>query len=276
MNGRFLERMAESSRLRSKKARERLSPEALKSQVDALPPSPSLVFSRQGFDLIAEIKPRSPSEGRLARGEFPAGAIAREYVAGGAMALSVLTEPSHFDGSLKLLADVAAAVPDTPVMRKDFLVDPYQVLEARRNGAAGVLLIVGMVDDDDTEAMLATALELGMFALLEAFDEEELQRAQRIAERLEAPPGSALLGMNCRDLRTLTVDRNRFFRLAPRSRGGYRLYAESGVEDARQAAELASRGWDGWLMGTALMRAHDPRALAANMLAEARRNRSGS
>lgn len=275
MNAGFLERMAESSRLRSKKAKEQLSPEALRSQVDALPPSPGLAFSRQGFDLIAEIKPRSPSEGSLARGEFSAGDIAREYVAGGAMAISVLTEPGHFDGSLKLLADVAAAVPDTPVMRKDFLVEPYQVLEARLHGAAGVLLIVGMVGDEDTEAMLATALELGMFALLEAFEEEELQRAQAIAERLEAPSGRALLGMNCRDLRTLAVDPSRFARLKLPDRGDYRLYAESGVEDARQAAELAGRGWDGWLMGSALMRAHDPRALAASMLAEARWNRSG-
>ena len=275
MSAGFLERMAESSRVRCEKGRQRLSPEALRRQVKALPPPPRLTFSGEGFDLIAEIKPSSPSEGRLTGEKFSPGATAREYVAGGAMALSVLTEPSHFDGSLKLLADVAEAAPATPVMRKDFLVEPYQVLEARLHGAAGVLLIVGMIDDGNNEAMLQTALECGMFALLEAFEEEELERAQRIAECLEAPRDSALLGLNCRDLRTLCVDRSRFMRLQSRNRGGYRLYAESGVKDARQAAELAARGWDGCLMGTALMRARDPQALVGRMLAEGRLNRSG-
>ncbi len=274
MSGGFLERMAASSRLRANKAKERLSPEAVKRQVDDLPPPSRLAFSPEGFDLIAEIKPGSPSEGKLAGAEFSPGAMARDYVSAGAMALSVLTEPSHFDGSLELLADVSEAVPGTPIMRKDFLVESYQVLEARLYGASGVLLIVGMTQDRNTQAMLETALGLGMFALLEAFEEEELERAQGIAARLRAPRDSVLLGLNCRDLRTLAVDPGRFLQFDLRQRGSYRVFAESGIEKARQAGELATHGWDGWLMGTALMRADDPQALAAAMLAEGRGSRA--
>lgn len=271
MSGGFLERMAESSRRRSDKARQRLAEDELQRRIEQLPRPPGIGFSQQGFDLIAEIKPRSPSEGRLSGAEFSPDALARQYAAAGAAALSVLTEPSRFDGSLELLAQVAKAAGVTPVMRKDFLVDSYQVLEARLHGAAGVLLIVGMTDDANTEEMLRTALACGMFSLLEAFENSELQRAQQIAGRLRAPRDKVLLGLNCRNLHTLAVDRRRFARVDPRSAGEYRMIAESGIEDARQAGELASQGWGAVLAGTALMRAEDPRELAADMLAEGRR-----
>lgn len=270
MTAGFLARMAESSRQRFQAAAARMSAAELKRRVDDLPPPPGLAFSADGFDLIAEIKPRSPSEGRLAGKNFAAAGLARQYIAAGAMALSALTEPSRFDGSLELLAEIAGTVPGHPVMRKDFLVDPYQVLEARLHGAAGVLLIVGMTGDSRTAAMLEAALGCGMFALLEAFAEAELETAQRIAERVEAPRGGALLGLNCRDLRTLEVDRGRFLDIGANRRGGYRMFAESGIENARQAAQLAARGWSGALVGTALMRTPDPQALAASMLASGR------
>ncbi len=273
MSGGFLERMAESSRRRAGEAKERLTEDELRRRVDRLPPAANLVLSPDGFDLIAEIKPRSPSEGRLTGADFSPAALALQYAAAGAAALSVLTEPSRFGGSLELLADIAAAAGSTPVMRKDFLVDPYQVLEARLHGASGVLLIVGMTDDENTEAMLGTALACGMFSLLEAFENAELERAREMAGRLGAPRDKVLLGLNCRDLRTLEVDRGRFARMNPRSAGGYRMIAESGIENARQAGELAAAGWDGLLAGTALMRADDPRELAVGMLAEGRRRR---
>lgn len=273
MSGAFLERMAESSRRRSDKAKERMGEDELRRRIERLPPPLSMSFSPDGFDLIAEIKPRSPSEGRLAGADFSPAALARQYAEAGAAALSVLTETSRFDGSLELLAEIAEAAGDTPVMRKDFLVEPYQVLEARLHGASGVLLIVGMTDDANTEAMLATALACGMFSLLEAFDNAQLEDARQMAARLDAPRDSVLLGLNCRDLRTLEVDRGRFERIDPGSTSGYRMIAESGIEDARQAGELAALGWDGLLIGTALMRAADPRALAAGMLAEGRRRK---
>lgn len=274
MSGRFLERMAESSRRRSHEAKKHLPEKELRRRVKRLPPPAAIQFSAEGFDLIAEIKPRSPSGGALAGADFSPEDLARQYAAAGAAALSVLTEPSRFDGSLELLAAVAQALPDTPVMRKDFLVDPYQVLEARLHGAAGVLLIVGMTDDANTEAILTTALSCGMFALLEAFNEAEFKRARHIAGRAQAPSGTALLGLNCRDLGTLEVDRGRFARIDPGKAGGYRMIAESGVENARQAGELAERGWDGLLIGTALMQAANAGELAANILAEGRRRKA--
>lgn len=253
-----------------------MSASDLARRVNELPPPPCLSFSPDGFDLVAEIKPRSPSEGNLASVGFSSEKLARLYVSAGAMAISVLTEPGHFGGSLSLLARIAQAHPQIPVMRKDFLVDPYQVREAREQGAAGVLLIVGMTGDENTRAMLEAALDCGMFALLEAFDEAELERAQHIAESVMAPTERALLGLNCRDLRTLEVNPARFKRIDTANRGGFRMIAESGIADARQAAELAAHGWDGLLIGTALMRSPDPRALAGSMLAAARRSKGSA
>lgn len=273
MSGGFLERMAESSRRRSREARARISAGELARRIGQLPPPPRISFSPEGFDLIAEIKPRSPSEGELARGGYSPVRLARQYVSAGAAAISVLTEPGRFGGSLALLSEIAAALPQTPVMRKDFLVDSYQVREARLHGAAGVLLIVGITGGESTREMLQCALDCGMFALLEAFDEAELEQAQRIAESAGPRRDSVLLGLNCRDLRTLAVDRMRFMEVDPANRGGFRMLAESGIEKAGQAAELAARGWDGLLIGTALMRSPDPQALASGMLAQARRSK---
>lgn len=273
MSGGFLERMAESSRRRSDKAKAHVDEDELRRRVRRLSPPPAISYAPGGFDLIAEIKPRSPSEGRLAGPGFSPVELARQYASAGAAALSVLTEPSRFDGSLELLADVAKAAGSTPVMRKDFLVDPYQVLEARLHGAAGVLLIVGLTDDANTAAMLGTALACGMFSMLEAFEDAELRRAKKIAGRLDAARDKVLLGLNCRNLRTLAIDPDRFGKVDPRNSGGYRMIAESGVEDARQAGDLAAHGWDGLLIGTALMRAADPQGLAEDILAEGRRRK---
>ncbi len=273
MNAGFLECMAESSRERAATARQRQSEAQLRQLVEALPPPPPLAFSPEGFELIAEIKPRSPSEGSLANPSFDPARLAADYVGGGALALSVLTEPSRFGGSLDLLVRVARAAPNAPVMRKDFLVEPYQVLEARQHGAAGVLLIVGMTGDDRTEAMLGTALRCGMFALLEAFDGDQLQRAQRIAERAGGGR-QALLGLNCRDLRTLEVDKTRFRRFRPRSPGAQAMFAESGISQSGEVADLAAGGWDGVLVGAALMRSADPGGLVREMLSRGRRGRA--
>ena len=133
-----------------------------------------------GFDIIAEIKGRSPAEGALAGADVDRVSRAQAYVRGGAAAISVLTEPSRFDGALEHLEEVAAAVPGTPVMRKDFLVEPLQVLEARKAGASGVLLITAMLSDNMLRAMLDAAYDLGMFVLLEAFDENDLARGNAL------------------------------------------------------------------------------------------------
>ncbi|MDJ0906444.1 MAG: indole-3-glycerol-phosphate synthase [Woeseiaceae bacterium] len=220
------------------------------------------------FDVIAEIKDRSPAEGELTGQGVDRTSRARQYAAGGAAAISVLTEPSRFDGSLEHLAEVVAAVPGTPVMRKDFLVDPVQILEARSAGASGVLLIAAMLDDGQLRAMLDCAAEQGMFVLLESFDENDLARSSGLLDnphdRERADAGQLLFGVNTRNLRTLHVDPDRLASLAPALPAG-RCVAESGLHSETDAADVAGLGYRLALVGTALMRSDDPAGLVAAM-----------
>lgn len=223
-----------------------------------------------GFDVIAEIKDRSPAEGGLTGRGIDRASRARQYVDGGAAAISVLTEPSRFDGSLEHLQEVAAAVNGTPVMRKDFLVDPVQVLEARAAGASGVLLIAAMLDDRQLRAMLDCAAEHGLFVLLESFDEPDLARSSKLldnpADCERADAGKLLFGVNTRNLRTLHVDPQRLAKLAP-ALPAARCVAESGLHDAADAATVAGLGYRLALIGTALMRSENPAGLVAGMRA---------
>jgi len=220
------------------------------------------------FDVIAEIKERSPAEGDLSRRHGNRMEQARKYAAGGAAAISVLTEPSRFAGAMSHLGDVVATVPCTPVMRKDFLVDFVQVLEARAAGASGVLLIATMLDDRALRTMLDCAAEHGMFVLLESFDEEDLARCRDLlenaADRERAEKGQLLFGVNTRNLRTLEVDGERLRRLAPQLPAGRRV-AESGLRTAEDAAAAAALGYSVALVGSALMRSDDPAALIEAM-----------
>jgi indole-3-glycerol phosphate synthase len=220
------------------------------------------------FDIIAEIKERSPAEGDLSRGHGDRMEHARHYVRGGAAAISVLTEPTRFAGDLRHLEDVVAAVSCTPVMRKDFLVDPVQVLEARRAGASGVLLIATMLRDGLLRTMLDCAYEHGMFVLLESFDEDDLARCRKLldnsADGDRAAAGRLLFGVNTRNLRTLEVDGDRLRRLAPALPAGRRV-AESGLRTAEDAAAAAGWGYSMALVGSALMRSDDPAELVRAM-----------
>lgn len=220
------------------------------------------------FDIIAEIKDRSPAEGDLAQGDSNRSARAQEYARGGAAAISVLTEPGHFSGSLEHLAEVVAAVPDTPIMCKDFLVEPVQIQEARSRGASGVLLIATMLSDARLRSMLDCAADLKMFVLLESFDGDDLARASRLldnsADQRWAASGQLLFGVNTRDLRTLHVDPDRLRTLAP-SLPAARCVAESGLHHADDAGVVAELGYRLALVGTALMRSEDPGSLVAAM-----------
>ena len=222
------------------------------------------------FDIIAEIKGRSPTEGALAGADLDRTSRAQAYVRGGAAAISVLTEPSRFDGALEHLEAVAAAVPGTPVMRKDFLVEPVQVLEARKAGASGLLLIAAMLSDGKLRAMLDASFELGMFVLLEAFDENDLARSaallENAADRDRAAAGQLLVGVNTRNLRTLDVDSARLERLAPLLPDAP-CVAESGLKTADDAATAAGWGYSLALVGSALMRSNDPAGLVSDMRA---------
>lgn len=217
------------------------------------------------FDMIAEIKDRSPSAGPLTDRPGRHAERALEYVKGGAAAISVLTEPSHFGGSVAHLEDVVRAVTGTgiPVMCKDFLVDRKQVLEARAAGASGVLLIVAMLADRQLAELLACAREHSMFVLLESFDENDLARIRAL---LAAGDDGLLAGVNVRDLRTLAVDNGRLEALAAFLPGRAVCVAESGLAVAEDAAAAARLGYRMGLVGTALMRSANPAALLSDML----------
>ncbi len=255
----FLKAMAQSSAARAARA-----PSFTDADFDKL----VVPLSLGVFDVIAEIKQRSPAEGELgcqspyseSKGVSHLISRAQAYAVGGAAAISVLTEPSRFDGELAHLEEVAAAVPNTPVMRKDFLVEPTQVLEARASGASGVLLITTMLDDTKLREMIDCAWEYGMFVLLESFDEEDLQRS---AEFLDGA-GQLLIGVNTRNLRTLEVDGERLQRLAS-SLPNAVCVAESGLRVAEDAARVAGWGYSMALVGTALMRSDDPTTLISSM-----------
>ena len=266
----FLTSMADASRVRCEQARAvRDVTEVMGAAREAGAPAP-LILSSDGFDLIAEVKCSSPSAGQLANADLVPTAQGVCYAEAGAAAVSVLTEPSRFAGKLEHLEAVAAKIAPVPAMRKDFLIDPYQVFEARAAGASGVLLIAAMLDESTLVEMLRAALELHMFALVEAFDAADIDKCAPLMDSVgpvfEAERCRMLIGVNCRDLRTLDVDFPRFEKLAGRLPPGMPWVAESGVTTPEQAGQVAGMGFDLALVGTALMRSEDPQVAAAALL----------
>jgi indole-3-glycerol phosphate synthase len=251
----LLAEMAQSSRERAGRIHE----DAFRHLLEAAPRVRPL--DATGFVLIAEVKFRAPSAGQLATSSDPSGDAARRahtYAKSGADAVSVLTEPDRFDGDLAYLE---AAAEQACCMRKDFLVDPKQVWEARAHGASGVLLIVRMLDDDALHAMLRAAATAGMFVLLEAFDADDLARCH-VDWDGDQP---LMVGVNCRDLRTLEVDPDRFETLAPHLPRERVAIAESGMQTPEDIRRVVEFGYRGALVGSTLMRAPDPGALVRAM-----------
>ncbi len=224
------------------------------------PRDPMPAFRAPGVSVIAEVKRRSPSKGDLAGIPDPA-ALASAYAAGGAAAISVLTEQRRFGGSLEDLRAVRAAV-GTPLLRKDFIVDGYQLLEARAAGADLALLIVAALADDDLRRLHDQARELGLTVLVEVHDEPETERAVGL--------GAELVGINARNLRTLEVDEATFAKLAPLVPADRVLVAESGISGPADVATYAADGARAVLVGEALVRDGDPEA-AVRALVEAGR-----
>ena len=222
------------------------------------PRDPMPRFRQPGSSVIAEVKRRSPSKGDLADIRDPA-ALAQEYVAGGAAAISVLTEQRRFGGSLDDLRAVRAAV-DVPVLRKDFIVADYQLLEARAVGADLALLIVAALPDDGLHRLHDTARELGLTVLVEVHDEPETERAVAL--------GAELIGVNARNLKTLEVDPDAFGRLAPLVPADRVLVAESGISGPTDVKRYVAEGARVVLVGEALVRgsvAGAPREAVAAM-----------
>jgi indole-3-glycerol phosphate synthase len=216
-------------------------------------------LARPGLRVIAECKRRSPSRGVL-RAEYDPAAIARRYAEAGAAAISVLTEPTFFDGSLAHL-EAARAVVDVPILRKDFVVDEYQLLEARVSGADAVLLIVAALDDEALARLGEGARALGLDVLVEVHDEGELDRA--------AAAGADIIGVNNRNLRTLDVDVDASFRLAARMPAGAIAVAESGLKGGADLRRLQAAGYRAFLIGERFMTAGDPGEALAGVLADA-------
>lgn len=234
----------------------RRSPYDLERQIeDREPPRGFLDAIRMPrISLVAEVKRRSPSRGAIREGADPAG-VAGAYERGGASALSVLTEPYFFGGSIDDLIAAREAC-SLPVLRKDFLIDPYQMLEARAAGADAVLVIVAALPDPARrEDVIASARELGLDVLVEAHDEREVDRALQ--------SGADLIGINQRDLRTFEIDRGLAARLRQAVPPGIAVIAESGVSTREEVKALEAAGLDGVLVGEALMRSGDPEAAAA-------------
>jgi indole-3-glycerol phosphate synthase len=201
-------------------------------------------FRRSGSSVIAEVKRRSPSKGDLADIPDPA-ALAQEYAAGGAAAISVLTEQRRFGGSLDDLRAVRAAV-DVPLLRKDFIVTDYQLLEARAAGADLALLIVAALCDAELQGLYDTARELGLTVLVEVHDEAETERAVAL--------GAELIGVNARNLKTLEIDPDAFGRLAPLVPADRVLVAESGISGTTDVKRYVAEGARVVLVGEALVR----------------------
>jgi indole-3-glycerol phosphate synthase len=273
----FLEEMADASRARLRSAKQHRTQGALETAARSTPTPPPLKLAPSGFDLIAELKLRSPAAGALAAGTaLDLESRVAAYARAGAAAVSVLTEPSRFDGSLEHLQRAARTLAPlgVPVMRKDFLVDPYQVLEARAAGAGGVLVIVRMLSRAQLGALLDCARAHGLFVLLEAFDARDIEVMHELLAAEHAGP-PLLAGVNCRDLATLEVVPRRLIELAPLLPQGVPTVAESGVASAADARQVAAAGYAVALVGSALMQGGDPGALAAALLAAGRTARRG-
>jgi indole-3-glycerol phosphate synthase len=254
----YLDDLLASARARVRAAREREPLEALRERAGQAPHGPSLheALSGDGVAVIAEIKRASPSKGPLAP-DLVAPVQARDYADGGAAAISVLTEPDRFHGSLADLADVAAL--GVPTLRKDFVVDPYQVWEARAAGASAVLLIVAALDEPDLALLHDEARAAGLDALVEVHDEAEVAAAQRV--------GARIVGVNARDLRTFEIDRDAFARLRAALGEDVVAVAESGIRGPEDVRAAAAQGADAVLVGESLVRADDPAQRVADLVA---------
>jgi indole-3-glycerol phosphate synthase len=249
----MLEQLIDAAR-EGAEARRREVPQAdlearLSARVEDRPFNEALV--RPGLSLIAEFKRRSPSAGQIAGEGVDVAAQARAYERGGAAALSVLTDEVNFGGSLADLRAARAAC-DMPIIRKDFIVDPYQLFEAAVNGADAVLLIVAGLSDLDLRDLYAQAREIDLDCLVEVHDAAELERA------LEA--GAEVIGINNRNLDDMSVDVATTYELMPDVPAGKTVVAESGISSREELRELDRVGVDAVLIGGALMAAEDPEA----------------
>ncbi len=249
MNGTILEKIIEAKRSRLEEAKRRSAKYAAPAKAARPHRLLKALSDTSRPNIIAEFKRASPSKGIINDSLDPA-AVAEAYGAGGAVAISVLTEEDFFGGSLDDLRKVRQAV-DLPILRKDFIIDEFQIREAAAAGADAILLIVAALSESELRRFQAAAHELGLDALVEVHDENEMETASSI--------GARLIGVNNRDLRTFEVSLDVSRRLAVLAPPGAVLVSESGIRSSRDIEELRQHGYSAFLVGETLMRGADPK-----------------
>lgn len=231
------------------------------------------IAQAQAPAIIAEVKRASPSKGIIRADLDPTG-TAQHFAANEASCISVLTDVQFFQGSNSALKDIRAVLPNTPLLRKDFIISPFQIWEARLIGADAILLIVAALNDEELTQLGTTAFAAGLDILVEVHTAEELDRAQQLYRELEAPAGRFLLGINNRDLHSFTVDLKVTARLIERLQSGGNPHApvitESGMKHAADLIELAGYGAEGFLIGESLVASGDPGENLATLIGEFR------
>ena len=245
----ILEEIAQKTRERIAAEMQQKPQEELEKEAYAMDTDTGFPFEKAvkegSLSFICEVKKASPSKGLIAE-DFPYVQIAKEYELGGASAVSVLTEPFYFMGSDSYLKEIKKEI-SLPVLRKDFTINEYMVYQAKVIGADAVLLICAILDDTDLKRLLETAHSLGLSALVEAHDEEEVKRAVKA--------GARLIGVNNRDLKTFQVDIRNSLRLRKLVPEDVIFVSESGIKGKEDISELAANGTDGVLVGETMMRA---------------------
>ena len=253
----ILDEIAAKTRERIEQRKQEITPETIKAQAEKIAEREKQqggftfpfeqVLKKNGISFICEVKKASPSKGVIAE-DFPYLAIAKEYEAAGASALSVLTEPYYFMGSDTYLKEIANQV-QIPVLRKDFTVDEYMIYEAKALGASAVLLICAILSDEELNRYAKIAQELGLSALVEAHTEEEVQRALN--------SGARIIGVNNRDLKTFTIDIHTSERLRRQVPQDIVYVSESGIKTPEDIRRLRENGTDAVLIGETFMRSED-------------------
>ena len=258
----ILDKLADSARNRVERLKIEKPLEQVKAEALACDTATGFPFEKAlaaaGISFICEVKKASPSKGVIAQ-DFPYLDIAKEYEKSGASAISVLTEPEYFLGSDEYLKEIAEAVA-IPVLRKDFTVDAYQIYEAKVLGASAVLLICAILDDEQLTEYLQITHRLGLSALVEAHDEEEVRRAVKA--------GARIIGVNNRDLRTFTVDIKNSVNLGDQIPEGTIYVSESGITTAEDVGVLYRNGTNAVLIGETLMRSPDKKAMLQELQRE--------
>ncbi len=260
--------MARLSYERFEAAKAKLPQAELWARASTMPAAPKLKLSAEGFDLIAECKLASPSMGDLSAHTTDVKSRVAAYGMGGAAAVSVLTEPTRFGGELAHLEEASSILRglNVPTMRKDFLVEPYQVMEARVAGAGGVLVIARMLDASRMTALFDCAAMLGMFVLVEAFDADDIALIKQVLAPRKQYAEQVLVGVNCRDLQSLQINFDRFADWVELLPAAHAKVAESGVQNVQDVERVARLGYQLALVGTTLMSATAPEQLVRDML----------